>query len=109
MVCVAKSSPPPGLSRIEPAISSWPRAHLTISSPGCVSSGLGLRTSIERLLSGKAVERITDQPVHGPIGVRFCAELLVETDRVDVPVEHCPLHSAADALHGDLLDVGQQR
>src|SRR5437667_8390644 len=109
MVWVAKTRPPPGLSRIEPAISSWPRAHLTISSPACVSSGLGLRISTRRLLSGKPVERITGQPVHRPLGVRFGAELLVEADRVDVPVEHRPLHAAAVALHGDLREVDEQR
>src|SRR5438477_2215808 len=109
MVWVAKTRPPPGLSRIEPAISSWPRAHLTISSPGCVSSGLGLSTSIPRLLSGKAVERITGEPVHGPLGVRFGAELLVEADRVDVPVQHRPLEAAAVALHRDLGELDQQR
>src|SRR5256885_17246358 len=109
MVWVAKTRPPPGLSRIEPAISSWPRAHLTISSPGCVSSGLGLSTSILLLLSGKTVERITGEPVHGPLGVRLGAELLVEADRVAGPIEDRPLHATAVALHRDLRELEQQR
>src|SRR2546427_452888 len=98
MVCVAKSSPPPGLSRIEPAISSCSRAQATISSPGCVSSSLGWRISMRPLFSGKRAEWLACEPVHRPLGVGFGAEALVEPDCVLVPVEHGPLEPAAAAL-----------
>src|SRR2546426_794846 len=108
MVCVAKSSPPPGLSRIEPAIPSWSRAQATISSPGCVSSSLGRRISMRPLFSGKRAEWLAGEPVHSPLGVGFRAEALVEPDRVLVPVEHGPLEPAAAAVDRHLRQTLEQ-
>src|SRR3989442_2539307 len=108
MVCVAKSSPPPGLSRIEPAIASCSRAQATMSSPGCVSSSLGRRIYMRPLFSGKRAEWLAGEPVHSPLGVGFRAEALVEPDRVLVPVEHGPLEPAAAAVDRHLRQTLEQ-
>src|SRR2546428_1598176 len=108
MVCVAKSSPPPGLSRIEPAISSCSRAQAMISSPGCVSSSLGWRISMRPLFSGKHAQWVAGEPVHSPLGVGFGAEALVEPDCVLVPVEHGPLEPAAAAVDRHLRQTLEQ-
>src|SRR5207245_542084 len=108
MVCVAKSNPPPGLSRIEPAIPSCSRAQATISSPGCVSSSLGWRISMRPLFSGKRAEWLAGEPVHRPLGVGFGAEALVEPDCVLVPVEYGPLEPAAAAVDRHLGQTLEQ-
>src|SRR4029077_12106217 len=107
-VCVANNRPPPGLSRIDPAISSWPRAQATILSPGCVSSAFGRSTSTG-LFSAKRVQRLAREPVHGPLRVRPGAQALVETDRLPIPVEHRPFQATTPALDGELCEVGQER
>src|SRR5450759_593132 len=109
MVWVAKRRPPPGLSRIWPAISSWPRAQPTTESPGCVSSFLGRRTSMRNLFSAKRGERLAGQPVHGPFGVGLRAQSLVEGNRLAVPVEHRPLEPAAFPLHGQAGELFEER
>src|SRR5262249_30060821 len=90
---------------------SCSRAQATISSPGCVSSGFGPRTStpIAELFSGKRAQRLACEPVDGPVRVGPCAEPLVEPDRAFVPVEHRPLEAAAPALHRDLGEPLEQR
>src|SRR5216683_86541 len=99
IVCAANRSPPPGLSRISRASSSWRRAHGTTWSPGCVSRGFGRRTSIWDLLSSKRDECLAGEAVHRPVGVRARPEALIESDRVAVPIEHRPLETAATAIH----------
>src|SRR5258708_24953418 len=109
IVCVANRSPPPGLSRISRASSSWRRAHGTTWSPGCVSSGFGRRTSMWDLLSSKRGERLAGKAVHGPVGVRARPDALIEADRVAVPIEHRPLETAATAIHRKPSEVLKER
>src|SRR6266487_6062882 len=110
MVWVAKSRPPPGLSRISRAMASWPRAQPKISSPGCVSRGFGLLTStpMTRLFFRKRREGVARQAIHSPLRVRFRTESRVEADGVLVPVEHRPLHPSAPAVDRDLGQAMQQ-
>src|SRR5207245_6529375 len=104
----ATRSPPPGLSRIARASSSWRRAHSTTWSPGCVSRGFGRRTSMWDLLSSKRGECLAGEAEHGPVGVRARSEALIESDRVAVPIEHRPLETAATAVHRKPSEVLQQ-
>src|SRR6266516_6613676 len=110
MVWVAKSRPPPGLSRISRAMAIGPRAQPKISSPGCVSRGFGLLTStpMTRLFFRKRREGVARQAIHSPLRVRFRTESRVEADGVLVPVEHRPLHPSAPAVDRDLGQAMQQ-
>src|SRR5437899_4621029 len=109
IVCVANTRPPPGLSRISRASSSWRRAQGITWSPGSVSSFFGRRTSIAELLSGKRGERLAGQAVDGPVGVRPRAEPLVEADRLLVPIEDRPLQSPAPALDSQACESREEQ
>src|ERR1700716_4545680 len=90
------------------AIASCSRAQTMISSPGWLSSSLGRSTSIGRLFSGNRVQRIAGEAVHRPFRVRFCAEALIESNRVAVPIKHRPLQPAAITLDRDLRQTFEQ-
>ena len=60
------------------------------------------------LTSGKLLERISRQAKYCPVVERLCADLLVEIDCELVPVEHCPLESAAVSLESDLRERGKE-
>lgn len=61
------------------------------------------------LTSGQLPERIAGKSEYSPIVERLCADTLVEIDCKLIPVEHCPLESAAVSLESDLRERGKER
>src|SRR5271157_3627403 len=60
-------------------------------------------------LSAQRLERLTGQPVDGPVRHRLRAERTIEIDRAPVPVERPPLHPPAAARERKLRQMPQQQ